>query len=410
MLRSCKILFLFLLLLAFINGRAQQIKESYDDVFAITPEFQFGLTLPSNTNFPSRKIQTIFQVNISKKNYSSSKKWASLLNYPTTGVAVSYTNFGNVDKLGTAISLTPFFEYNFKRHKLEKLSLKTGFGVSYLNKLHDPLSNPFNKAASAHLNVNYYLLMNYQLELNKGVPIRIGGGYIHHSNGHSKLPNLGFNSALLTVSSDIFTSNRNKDLSEQTELIPRSFQTYFELKNGMGYNDFIEGIDSKKYVWTYAASSGFIFKDIYKLGLGLSYRRYQHYYDYIVANQLEDYSNKPNKYASNLFLFVNTELLLNHVGLNIDGGLNLYKPFYKTHYLLQEEALDFKYELKKLFLGRMGLKLYLNNTRDLPDNNVFIGAHINANLSQADFFEFSVGYVHRLPFKKWKMKEWNELD
>lgn len=397
-----KTLQILLFLLAIINCRSQQTKESVMDVLSIAPELQFGLTLPSNMNFPERKIQKTLQINLSKKSYSNSKKWSSLLNYPTTGVAVSYTSFGNPDKLGTAISLTPFFEYHFKKQKLQKFSLKSGFGISYLNKLHDPTTNPFNRAASVHFNVNFYLLMNYRLKLNKGFPIRIGGGYVHHSNGHSKLPNQGYNSALLTISSDIYRSNKKPSLQNDLKPVSRSFQTFFELKNGMGFQDFLPENHQKKYVWTYAITSGFIYKDTYRLGLGLSYRKYQHYYDYIVENQLEKFSEKPNRYASNLFLFLNTEILMDHISINIDGGLNLYKPFFKTHYLLQEEELSFKYELKHLFLGRMGLKLYLNNTRKLPSNNVFIGAHINSNLSQADFFEFSVGYVKRLPFKTWK--------
>ncbi len=397
-----KILSIAFIVLAILKGQSQQTNEPSMAVMSIAPELQFGLTLPSNMNFPERKIQKTLQINLSKTNYSSSKKWTSLLNYPTTGLAVSYTSFGNPDKLGTAISLTPFLEYHFKRQKLQKFSLKSGFGISYLNKLHDPTTNPFNRAASVHFNVNFYLLMNYKLKLGKNLPVRIGGGYVHHSNGHTKLPNQGFNSALVTISSDIYRSHKKPITEDNVKPIPRTFQTFFELKNGMGFQDFSPENHQKKYVWTYAATAGFIYKDTYRLGLGLSYRKYQHYQDYIVENQVEGFSEKPGKYASNIFLFLNTEVLMDHVSINIDGGLNLYKPFFETHYLLQEEELTFKYQLKKLFLGRMGLKFYLNNTQDLPDNNIFIGAHINSNLSQADFFEFSVGYVKRLPFKKWK--------
>ncbi len=397
-----KILSIALIILAMFRGQSQQADEPAMVVMSIAPELQFGLTLPSNMNFPERKIQKTLQINLSKTNYSSSKKWTSLLNYPTTGLAVSYTSFGNPDKLGTAISLTPFLEYNFKRQKLKKLSLKSGFGISYLNKLHDPTTNPFNRAASLNYNVNFYLLMNYKLKLSKNLPVQIGGGYVHHSNGHSKLPNQGFNSALLTISSAIYRSHKKPIIDDSVKPIPRTFQTFFEIKNGMGFQGFLPENNEKKHVWSYAATGGFIYKDTYRLGLGLSYRKYQHYQDYIIENQLEKFSEKPGKYASNLFLFLNTEILMDHVSINIDGGLNLYKPFFKTHYLLQEGALDFKYELKKLFLGRMGLKFYLNNTQNLPENNIFIGTHINSNLSQADFFEFSVGYVKRLPLKKWK--------
>lgn len=390
--------------MATISCHAQYKELSVVDKFHITPELQFGLTLPSNSNFPSRKIQKSLQINISKKHYTSSKKWTSLLNYPTTGIAVSFTDFGNVDKLGKAISLSPFIEYNFKKQKLSRLYLKTGLGISYINKLYDSQTNAYNRAVLTHYNVHYYLLMNYKLMLNKRFPVKIGGGYLHHSNAHSKLPNMGLNSAIISLSSNIYFSENNKNIDKNSTLVPKTYQTYFEFKNGMGYHDFLSENHAKKNIWVYSISGGTIYKDTYKIGFGLSYRKYQHYYDYIVEKQIDEFIENPNLNASNLFVYLHTEIMMDHVSLNIDGGLNLFKPFYKTHYLIEENQLDFSYELKKLFLGRMGLKLYMNNTHNLPTNNLFIGAHINSTLSQADFFEFSVGFVHRLPLKKWK---WN---
>ena len=67
--------------------------------------------------------------------------------------------------------------------------------------------------------------------------------------------------------------------------------------------------------------------------------------------------------------------------------------------MLIEPKHDFKYELKKLFLGRLGLKIYAKNTSKKPINNVYIGAHINSNLSQADFTELSIGITHRIQKK-----------
>lgn len=88
--------------------------------------------------------------------------------------------------------------------------------------------------------------------------------------------------------------------------------------------------------------------------------------------------------------------MLGYVGIDWEGGLNLHKPFYKEQYLLMETELDFFYDLKKLFLGRLGLKLYTINTSKMPRNNFYLSAHINSNLSQADFSELSFGFTHRL--------------
>ena len=88
--------------------------------------------------------------------------------------------------------------------------------------------------------------------------------------------------------------------------------------------------------------------------------------------------------------------MFGNIGIDWEGGLNVYKPFYKEHYILENEELDNFYKLKNLFLGRLGLKLYAINTLKKPKSNFYIGTHIKSNLSQADYTELSIGFVHRI--------------
>ena len=99
-------------------------------------------------------------------------------------------------------------------------------------------------------------------------------------------------------------------------------------------------------------------------------------------------------------MFIGAELLLSHVGLEWQMGFNLHKPFYKEHWILTEEELNWYYEIKKSLPGRLGLKLYAINTNKSPKNNFFIGATLNSNFGQADFNELSFGFVHRFELKK----------
>ena len=114
-------------------------------------------------------------------------------------------------------------------------------------------------------------------------------------------------------------------------------------------------------------------------------------------------------------MFATSELLLNHVGFEFDLGLNIYKPFYKIDWKLNKGysyetsnnetvevlgELDWYYEIKRTISARMGLKYYLWSTNNAPKHNMYLGAHINANLGQADFTELSLGYVYRFNFKE----------
>jgi hypothetical protein len=117
-------------------------------------------------------------------------------------------------------------------------------------------------------------------------------------------------------------------------------------------------------------------------------------------------------------VFVTSELYLGHVGIEVDLGYNIYKPFYEVEWKLQQGfywdfynsdgtyetryvygELNSKYQLKKSILTRLGLKYYLFNNNEHPKHNLFLGATLNANLGQADFTEFNFGYIYRFGLK-----------
>ena len=127
---------------------------------------------------------------------------------------------------------------------------------------------------------------------------------------------------------------------------------------------------------------------------------------------------KPYLYSSKFGVFISGELLLGHIGLEATLGYNIYKPFYETDWKLNqgffweitnsEGTKELKYiygkkedfqKGKEAISTRLGLRYYLFTNEKAPKNNFYIGANINANLSQADFTEFSFGYVHSFGFK-----------
>src|SRR5690606_2358370 len=60
------------------------------------------------------------------------------------GADITYENFNNREILGTAFSLTGTFEPVLWRSEAWVFSLKSGIGVSYLDKVYDPVTNPDN--------------------------------------------------------------------------------------------------------------------------------------------------------------------------------------------------------------------------------------------------------------------------
>ncbi|WP_282180644.1 hypothetical protein [Maribacter stanieri] len=93
-------------------------------------------------------------------------------------------------------------------------------------------------------------------------------------------------------------------------------------------------------------------------------------------------------------------------------GLNVYKPFYKIDWQLNEGYIQFVYgkeiivlgemdsyyQIKKHVFSRIGLKYYFMDMDSSSKHNTYIGVFIDANLRQANFSELTVGYVHKFDF------------
>lgn len=396
---------------------AQPVKKSQKPLIYIAPEIAIGKTMEANQGFPETSIQKAFFVSLGF-NTNKEKAWKRQLGYPTTGISLSITDFGNTQKIGKAYTVMPFLETSFFSQKKHPIYLQVGMGASYMDTQYHPVDNPYNKAITTKINWSFRSFLYYDIFRTNHMDWRMGLGYIHHSNGHTRLPNQGLNSFVASVSSIIPVTKQVspsfRKVSETKENTPGS-TTFISGRFGLGYNVLSQTFNAQKEVYSVAFSAGKIYKNTFKFGGGFYYRFYQHYYDHIkndeelIEEQVPFFRESPFRYATNFGVFASAELLLGHVGLSTQIGLNIYKPFYKIDWQLSQgyyandtyykEDLNWYYEIKRTVSSRMGIKYYLRNTNTSPKHNVFVSAHINANLGQADFSEISIGYVHQFAKK-----------
>ncbi|MBC2846655.1 acyloxyacyl hydrolase [Winogradskyella flava] len=384
-----------------------------------SPELLIGKTLEANTDFPKTNLQHAIFFSLGHYNFNPNKEWAARLKFPKTGLSFGYTDFGNSEKVGRAYTIMPFMEFSILQQRIPGLNLQIGFGASYTDTQYDSIANPFNRAITTKINWSFRSFLYYDLFSSKKTDWRFGLGYLHHSNGHTNLPNQGLNSLAASFSAKIDTK---KEVSQtpKTHNFKDKSQTYFSTRIGLGQNVLSEKFNTKKEVFTIAASVGKIINNTFKFGGGFYYRFYEHYYDYInnnealIEEQFPHFKDNPFGYATNFGLFATSELLIDHFGFEFDLGVNIYKPFYKIDWQLNQGysypdgnggtaevlgELDWYYEIKRTVSSRMGIKYYLWTTSKAPKHNIFVGAHINANLGQADFTELSIGYVYRFSLK-----------
>ncbi|MEX1383936.1 acyloxyacyl hydrolase [Lutibacter sp.] len=386
------ILFFFFSCTVFISFA--QKNENYNTL-SITPEIFVGQTFQPNSWFPKLKTHYMFGVSLENKNGNFIKNWNSTINLSTTGVAAYYSSLGNNEVVGNAVSILPFVEINL--NKQATFSAKFGLGASYFTKKYHPENNALNTAVSTNFTWAFLTSIYYNFQLKNERLLKIGVGYFHHSNGHTQLPNSGLNSALASISTSFELKKKyiNADSNIGLKSNLKKYTKFYEVRYGQGIQKFIDHKSSIKVINSLEIKGGLFYKDILKFSTGITYSFYQHYYDYIKEYEVEPYFNNPFLNASNIYVSVGIEALFGNIGIDWEGGLNVHKPFYKEHYILEEEALDNIYKLKKVFLGKLGLKLYAINTFKKPKSNFYIGTHIKSNLSQADYTELSIGFVHR---------------
>jgi hypothetical protein len=419
-----------ILLVATIFGHAQQ-KDTipYRSNFTTT-ELLLGTTLPSNKGFPETGLQKSISLHFGKYQLKNTEEWAYRLKYPTTGMSFAITDYANKEYIGYSASMMPFIEFGMFKKKIKGLNFNVSLGVSYFTKsytgttfsLNNPIENN-NNAVSTKVTWSLKSFFYYDFLRSNNNNWRLGVGYFHHSNGHTKFPNQGLNSFLFSVSKqsnyDLSTTRKTKGQKKQAIKFEDNLQQFFTIRTGAGLNFLSEQFNDRKGVFTAAPSYGIIFNNTFKVGIGCFYRFYEHYYHYInnneelIVTQYPHFQLNPVKYSSSLGLFFSGEIFLGNIGMEFDIGYNLYKPFYEVDWKLNGFYWDFinedgtvetrfvereitsVYHLKHAILFRAGLKYYLINTNNNPKSNIFIGVHINTNLGQADFTELNVGYVHR---------------
>ncbi len=375
-------------------------------------EYVLGKTSPANEFFPELKTNQTLSISVGKKHFSE-EAWVQSLQNPETGILFQYSNYGNNEFVGSSYSVMPYLEVPLFNSKTKKLHLNSAIGASYFDKNFDDGKNWQNKAISTKITWAYRMFLYYSLFSNNSFNTRASLGYSHHSNGHVKWPNQGLNT--FSIGLNFKFNSKSKPIETITSSIdnidtkPKSF---YHFKAGIGQQSLYRLENSRKEVYSTSFAYGKIYKNTYKIGIGLFYKFYENYYDYIKDEKYlvnEDYPNlKKNPFynSSAYGLFINGEILMNHFAFEAEIGINIDKPFYKIDYRLNNEIyvpetddykpseLDNYYWFKRFISGKLGLKYYLLNTKNFPKHNFSIGAYICSNLGQADYSEISMGYTY----------------
>ena len=363
-----------------------QARQQDDFTTYIIPELTIGSIVPNYLNFPKYGPRIGVAVSLLRQSTKVTPT-NQYYNFPLLGIQAGFHRLGNPYVFGNELNLMPIIGLRTKKGLFQ-----WGIGASYFTKTN--LQSDLNKAIGSHLNWAFQWMYYRNINFTENSDLRIGFGYHHSSNGHTQLPNYGINSAVLSIG--LIPEMRSPPKTDRTT-VSKQRNPFILARVGIGFHEFggttfpIGG--PKKAVFTQSIAGGVTFKQHFRWYAGLGSRHYQHYADSIRNSpQLQELNISPKNY----FFMMGVEYMIYHVGISIEGGINLYKPFYPHFAAEFEKVAGIKYTLKRIFPSRMGLRFYLINQAKQPKHNLFIAAHINANFGQADFSEASLGYVYKL--------------
>ncbi len=364
----------------------------------VSSELMVGKIVANYKRFPGSTMRSSVVLNFGTFLNDTSSHTHRYFHFPHVGWSLGISDLGNKENLGMEYSLVPYISLNASKGFRHALNFKFGLGASYFTRMYEEETNRYNRAIGSSFTWTFQAFLNYHLLLSERCSIQIGAGFWHSSNSHTQLPNYGLNSAMASIGFQYYLSGINPDLKINRNEPKLGKQRFYQLRFGSGLHEFgstEKPIGGPKYpVFTLAGDYGFLYNQQLKFYGGLFYRYYASYYHYIKNNSPDE--KHPVWHASNINFHLGLEYLLGHVGMNIEGGINLFKPFYSEFFDLYEGQGDFREFRMSTFNTRLGLNLYLKNTNNNPRSNLALGAHINANFGKADFGELGLTYVRRL--------------
>ena len=140
-----------------------------------------GQTMPPLSIYPETKMQQGLDLTLGTTTFENDS-WAKLLNYPKTGILLSYADFGNQEKVGCGITLMPFFDFGILNKVTDRIRFQVGLGGSYNNLIYDKVTNPGNHAISTHFTWAFHSFLYYDLlhrkDFNLTFPMVIHAGLI----------------------------------------------------------------------------------------------------------------------------------------------------------------------------------------------------------------------------------------
>jgi Lipid A 3-O-deacylase (PagL) len=352
-----------------------------------------GGLVPIYSPFPSAGAVSSLECSIFKKKHIG-PSWR--MNYGKThlGWSTQIINLGNSAILGQALSIAPCADHVYRINNRASINARISIGLGYFTKHYDRLDNPENNVIGSSLaNVSRFHI-EWRKQMTNTWRIGLGMHFIHCSNAHYSVPNVGAN--ILGVHAT-FAQNKipPKDHSAVILiLLGYTKRINLHLAGGYGLHEF-EG--------TSRPSDGPLYKDplmTLQLGrvhrtrstlyTGIQWTQYNSYKHYLLINELVK-TEHLQKTIQNYTWFVGYDWFFPHFAFFVQTGIHLYHP--SMDLISSLEATKTKSWLYKNTASKLGYRFYFCNMMRSHSVSPYLQMAVKTNGGTAEFFETSLGVL-----------------
>ncbi len=389
-----RIILSFFLLANFVIINAQPISDSVQHRYwSIEPAFHLGQIVKISGDVPQSVSPNAFELNVSVQT-NGSKEWHHIFGFPKVGLSLFNWNLGNRQELGKMTGFVPNITFNTQSTKWYSPRANIGLGLALFEKQYNYFTNPANFYIGSKITAFAYASAYIQPRISNHLSLKTGVMVSHCSNSHYQVPNMGINLPSVFIGIAYEPRIIPKPFAQRNVDIPKS-KIMFNIRTGIGVHELADTkgpVNTAKYA--IYVNDIFVSKRYGKASnvqLGIEIKHYNSFYNYIVRNNF--FKSEQKLKATVIGLFVGHELMISHLSILAQGGVNVYNKFYNKYVEINGEARDFQDVTKKLFSTRLGVQYYFLKPKYCTRSNVYIGAYIKANFGQADFLCSQIGFV-----------------
>lgn len=324
-----------------------------------------------------------------------SKLWHSIYGYPEYSLSFWYSYLGNKDIYGFMRGIAPDMTFTLHEKGDNRLRMRLGLGFAYFNKPHDFDSNRMNVVIGSNITNLSVASLVWEHSLSNYFNFQGGLHFIHCSNGHYTLPNLGLNLPLLFAGISYKPGGQVSHYLPPDGIPEPPENGKFHVRAGYGSHEFGRSTtitaDKKYEVYTATITYSKFFWKGGRYHVGFSAKYYEDWEEKIRET---DFYQKNLRLKSSAFTFIlGHEFFFNHLSLYTHGGLNLYNPFFEKFTKINYTEMNWHSYIKKFLSGKLGVQYYLKAPYTHSGVNAYTGIFIKSNFTQADFAEVAVGFI-----------------